>query len=145
MGFLLGWIIQKRWLSLTAFVLLLGGAVILPRLPAPISYLWVLLPALLVTAVIYEGLARLTPMSFRLRLALALWMGFSALVLTLGIVLSDSIQGLLIPALAFFSLLMVAGSIVVLAAYRRSVVDRAPNAAADHDRVAVDRDRLGGA
>jgi hypothetical protein len=107
--------------------------------------LWVLLPALLMTAVIYEGPARLTAMSFRLRLALALWMGFSALVLTLGIVLSDSIQGLLIPALAFSSLLMVAGSIVVLAAYRRSVVDRTPNAAADHDRVAVDRDRLGGA
>jgi hypothetical protein len=153
-GFLLGWIIQKRWLTLAAFLLLPAGAIILPRLPAPISYLWVLYPALLVTAVVYEGPARLTGMSSRLRLVLALWMGFSTFVLTLGIIASDSIQGLLIPAVATFVVLALGGMSVVLAISGRqirrdtstgSVVDSTPNAAADHDRVAVDRDRLGGA
>jgi len=153
-GFFLGWIIQKRWLTIASFLLLPAGAIILPRLPAPISYLWVLYPALLVTAGVYEGPARLTGMSSRLRLALALWMGFCTLVVTLGIVLSDSIPGLLIPAVASFAVLALGGMSVLLAISGRqirretltgSVVDRTPNAAADRDRVPIDRDRLGGA
>jgi hypothetical protein len=75
----------------------------------------VLYPALLVTAVVYEGPARLTGMSSRLRLVLALWMGFSTFVLTLGIIASDSIQGLLIPAVATFVVLALGGMSVVLA------------------------------
>ncbi len=106
MGIVLGWIVQKHWLTLTAFLLLLIGFFTLPRLPVPISYLVFLLPVLFLMALLYEGSAqfglRLGP---RLRLAWVLWMGFSTGVLMAGIVLGGSSQALFAASVAAFAVL----------------------------------------
>jgi len=91
LGIFVGWIVQKRWMTITAFVLVFAGAFTLPRLPSPVSYSVLLPPVLLVMAIIYEsGQLPGLSISRRLRLALALWMGFSVLVLMAGIVLAGS-------------------------------------------------------
>lgn len=114
MGVWLGWIIQKRWLTLAAFVLLLVGALTLPRLPVPFSYLFVLLPALFLMATLYEVIAqfglRLSP---RLRLAWVLWMGFSTTVLMAGIVFGGSSQALFVASVAAFAVLTMPSIIAV--------------------------------
>ena len=56
MGIFLGWIVQKRWLTLTTFLLTLVGAFTLPHLPAPYSYLFAVPPAGLLAAVMGCGL-----------------------------------------------------------------------------------------
>ena len=106
MGIFVGWIIQKRWMTIIAFVLMLVGAFTLPRLPSPFSYAVFITPVLLVMAIIYEGGSLPGIMiSLRLRLALALWMGFSVLVLMAGIVLAGS-SGLIATIAIFFVLAM---------------------------------------
>jgi len=111
-GIVIGWIIQKRWRTITAFVLMVVGVFTLPRLPSPVSYMVLVPPVLLVMAIIYEGgsLPGVT-ISSRLRLALALWMGFSVLVLMTGIVLAGS-SGL-IATIAIFFVLAIAGVLTI--------------------------------
>jgi len=113
-GIFLGWIIQKRWMTMTAFLLTFAGALTLPRLPSPLSYTVLLPPVLLVMAMMYEGgsLPGLG-ISRRLRLALALWMGFSVLVLMVGIVLASSSPSRLIAAVAIFFVLALAGVMTI--------------------------------
>lgn len=104
MGIFIGWIVQKRWMTIAAFLLMLVGAFTLPRLPSPISYSVLLPPVLLVMVIIYEsGQMPGLSISRRLRLALALWMGFSVLVLMAGIVLAGS-SGLIATIAVFFVL-----------------------------------------
>jgi len=88
------------------------GVFTLPRLPSPVSYMVLVPPVLLVMAIIYEGgsLPGVT-ISSRLRLALALWMGFSVLVLMTGIVLAGS-SGL-IATIAIFFVLAIAGVLTI--------------------------------
>jgi hypothetical protein len=106
LGIFVGWIVQKRWMTIAAFVLMLTGALTLPRLPSPVSYSVLLPPVLLVMAIIYES-GQLPGLSIgrRLRLALALWMGFSVLVLMAGILLAGS-SGLIATIAIFFVLAM---------------------------------------
>jgi hypothetical protein len=113
-GILVGWIIRKRWKTATAFVATLVGVLTLPSLPSPASYAVLVPPILLVMAIIYEGgsLPGLT-ISSRLRLALALWMGFSVLVLMAGIVFVSSSSSGLIATIATFVLLAMAGVLAV--------------------------------
>jgi len=90
-GIFVGWIVQKRFLTLAAVILNVVAAFTLPRLPQPFSYLFVVAPALLLTAVIYEGFAWMqVRIGRQVRLAFALWMGFSVLVLETGILFSAS-------------------------------------------------------
>ncbi len=110
MGIFVGWIIQKRWLTLTAFLLCVVGVFIFPRFPAPLNYVGLLAPVLLLMAVIYEGSARFgLRIGSRLRVAWALWIGLSALVLMGGIAVSGSSPALFIAAVAAFSVLAMAG------------------------------------
>src|SRR5579872_1036198 len=103
MGIFVGWIIQKRRLTAAAFVVTMIGAFTLPSLPPAASYTVLVPPVLLVMAIIYEGgsLPGLT-LSSRLRLALALWMGFSVLVLMAGIVFAGSSSSGLVATIAVF-------------------------------------------
>jgi hypothetical protein len=121
-GIFVGWIIQKRWRTITASVLMLVGVFTLPRLPSPVSYTVLLLPVLLVMAIMYEGgsLAGLT-ISSRLRLAFALWMGFSVLVLMAGIVFASSSSSGLIATIAIFVVLAMAGVVAIGLLHRRQV------------------------
>ena len=115
MGIFLGWIVQRRWLTLGAFLLCVVGVLTLPRLPAPLSSLWVLLPGVLLSAVIYEGGAVLgLKVSQGLRLTFALWMGFSALLLLVGIVLAGSSTTLFAAAVAAFVVLAMSGVVAML-------------------------------
>jgi hypothetical protein len=113
-GIFVGWIVQKRWLTLTAFLLLLIGSFTLPRLPVPFNYLFFLLPAFFLMAVLYEvsvqfGL-RLSP---RLRLAWVLWMGFSTIVLMTGITLGGSNQAFFFASVAAFAVLTIPSIIAI--------------------------------
>jgi len=120
----LGWIIRKRWMTIAAFALTFIGAFTLPRLPSPASYTVLLPPVILVMAIIYEGssLPRLT-ISSPLRLALALWMGFSVLVLMAGIVFASSSSAGLIATIAIFSVLAMAGVLTIGVLHRRQLRD----------------------
>jgi hypothetical protein len=114
LGIFVGWIIQKRWMTITAFVLMFAGAFTLPRLPSPLSYTVLLPPVLLVMASIYEG-GSLPGLSInsRLRLALALWMGFCVLLLMAGIVFAGSSSSGLIATIAIFFVLAMAGGLTI--------------------------------
>ncbi|HZK73026.1 MAG TPA: hypothetical protein VFD88_03395 [Clostridia bacterium] len=124
MSVFLGWIIRKRWMTIAAFALTFIGAFTLPRLPSPASYTVLLPPVILVMAIIYEGssLPRLT-ISSPLRLALALWMGFSVLVLMAGIVFASSSSAGLIATIAIFSVLAMAGVLTIGVLHRRQLRD----------------------
>jgi hypothetical protein len=121
-GIFLGWIIQKRWMTMTAFVLTFVGVLTLPRLPLPFNFTVLAPPVLLAMATIYEGgsLPGLG-MSRQLRLALTLWIGFGVLVLLVGIVFAGSNSSLAIAAIAIACVLMSAGLITVAAIHRRQV------------------------
>lgn len=122
MGALLGWLVQKRWLTLTTFLVTLVGALALPRLPLPYSYSFVVLPAGLLAAMIYEGPATLgLRVDQQLRIAWALWMGLSALVLTVGIMISGSTAIGLVAGIAVFSVMITASVLFVGRAYRRAL------------------------
>jgi hypothetical protein len=79
-----------------------------------------------IMAIIYEGgsLPGLT-ISSRLRLALTLWMGFSVLVLTAGIVFAGSSSSGLITTIAIFVVLAVAGVLTIAILHRRQLRDAA--------------------
>src|SRR5260370_10438279 len=102
------------------------GAFTLPRLPSPASYTVLLPPVILIVAIIYEGgsLPGLT-VSSRLRLALALWMGLSALVLMAGIVFASSSASGLIATIAIFFVLGMAGVLTNGLVHRRQLLDTA--------------------
>ena len=122
MGIFVGWIVQKRWLTLTAFLLLLIGSFTLPRLAVPFNYLFFLLPAFFLMAVLYEvsgqfGL-RLSP---RLRLAWVLWMGFSTTVLMAGIVLGGSNQAFFLASVAAFAVLTMPSIIAIALIHGRTL------------------------
>ncbi len=120
MGILLGWIVQKRWLTLAAFLLNVAAVFVVPRLPVPFSYLWFVAPILLVVALFYEvGRAIGLKLSQRMRLIFALWMGFSTLVLMLGIAFSGSNPMVLIVSIAVFSVLAMSGTLTVGVAFGR--------------------------
>jgi len=123
-GIFVGWIIRKRWMTIAAFALTLVGAFTLPRLPSPASYTVLLAPVVLIMAVIYESgsLPGLT-ISLRLRLALALWMGFSVLVLMAGIAFANSTSLGLIATIAIFSMLAMAGVLTIGVLHRRQLRD----------------------
>lgn len=114
MGIFVGWIVQKRWMTITALVLMLVGAFTLPRLPSPVSYAVLVPPVLLVMAIIYEG-GSLPGLSIspRLRLALTFWMGFSVLVLMAGIVFAGSSSSGLIVTISIFVVLAMAGVVTI--------------------------------
>ncbi len=124
MGIFVGWIIRKRWMTIAAFALTFVGAFTLPRLPSPASYAVLLRPVILVMAIICESssLPGLT-ISSRLRLALALWMGFSVLVLMAGIVFVSSSSSGLIATIAIFSVLAMAGVLTIGILHRRQLRD----------------------
>jgi hypothetical protein len=113
-GIFIGWIVQKRWMTATAFVITVIGAFTLPSLPSPANYTVLVPPVLLLMAIIYEGgsLPGLS-ISSRLRLALALWMGFSVLVLMAGIVFIGSSSSGLIATIAVFFVLAMAGVLTI--------------------------------
>jgi hypothetical protein len=125
-GLFVGWIFQKRWMTISAFVLMLVGAFTLPRLPSPVSYAVLIPPVLLVMAIIYEGgsLPGLI-ISSRLRLALALWMGFSVLVLMAGIVFAGSSSSGLIATISIFVVLAMAGVLTISVIRSRQLHDSA--------------------
>jgi hypothetical protein len=126
-GIFVGWIIQKRWMTATAFAVTVIGAFTLPSLPSPASYTVLVPPVLLLMAIIYEGGGSLPGLtiSSRLRLALALWMGFSALVLMAGIVFAGSSSSGLIATIAVFFVLAMAGVITIGVLHGRELRDRA--------------------
>src|SRR6202521_4140566 len=113
-------------MTATAFVVTLIGVFTLPSLPSPASYTVLVPPVLLVMAIIYEGgsLPGLT-ISSRLRLALALWMGFSVLVLIAGIVFAGSSSLGLIATIAIFVVLAVAGVLTICLLHPRPRLDAA--------------------
>lgn len=126
MGIFVGWIVQKRRMTATAFVVTVIGAFMLPSLPSPASYTVLVPPVLLLVAIIYESgsLPGLT-ISSRLRLALALWMGFSGLVLMAGIVFAGSSSSGLIATIAVFSVLAMAGVLTIGVLHGRQLRDAA--------------------
>jgi len=113
-------------MTTSAFVLMLVGAFTLPRLPSPVSYAVLIPPVLLVMAIIYEGgsLPGLTIRS-RLRLALALWMGFSVLVLMAGIVFAGATSLGLIATISIFVVLAMAGVLTISVIRGRQLRDSA--------------------
>jgi hypothetical protein len=121
-GIFVGWIIRKRWMTIAAFALTFVGAFTLPSLPSPASYTVLVPPVLLVLAIIYEGgsLPGLN-ISSRLRLALALWMGFSVFVLMAGIVFASSSSSGLIATIAIFCVLAMAGVLTIGILHRRQL------------------------
>lgn len=111
-------------MTIAAFTVTLVGAFTLPRLPSPASYTVLLPPVILIVAIIYEGgsLPGLT-VSSRLRLALALWMGLSVLVLMAGIVFASSSASGLIATIAIFFVLAMAGVLTIGLVHRRQLRD----------------------
>ena len=111
-------------MTVTAFVVTVGGALTLPSLPSPASYTVLVLPVLLVMAIIYEGgsLPGLT-MSSQLRLALALWIGFSVFVLMAGIMIAGSSSSGLIATIAIFFVLAMAGVLTIGVLHGRQLRD----------------------
>jgi phosphoglycerol transferase MdoB-like AlkP superfamily enzyme len=121
-GIFLGWIIQKRWMTIIAVVLTVVGTFTLPRLGSPFSYTVLVLPVLLAMATIFESVS--LPglgISRQLRLALTLWIGFGVVVLLAGIVFAGSNSSLSVAAIATASVLMSAGVITIAAMHRRQV------------------------
>jgi hypothetical protein len=106
-GILLGWIIQKRWLTLIAFVLAVVAVFAFSGFSAPLRYMGLVAAVLLFVAVIYEGSDRFgLKIGKRLRLAWAAWMGFSMAALMVGIALGGSNQAMLVASVALFVLLV---------------------------------------
>jgi hypothetical protein len=121
-GILLGWIIQKRWLTLVGFGLFVGA--VLASVSAPVKYLSLVAAVLLFMAVIYEGSGRLgMKIGKRLRLAWASWMAFSMAVLLAGAVLGGSNPTTLVISLAAFLLLVTPGLIFMRVVHARGLRD----------------------
>lgn len=79
---------------------------------------------------IYEGGAALgLKVSRRIRLTFALWMGFSALVLLVGIVLAGSNTTLFVVAVAAFVVLAMSGVVaMVVVVARQARLEKSPSA-----------------
>jgi hypothetical protein len=108
-----GGLFRDVWLSIGAFLLVLVALLVLPWLPAPLTYFWPLTPVLLLIATVYESSARFgVPVSQRLRLIVALWsglwMGLAGLSLMLGLLARWS-AALLVAAVATGFVLGMAG------------------------------------
>jgi hypothetical protein len=122
-GIFVGWIVQKRWFTIAAVFLLVVGLVAIPHLPPPINALWVLLPAALLTAAIYEWTAFVGPgLGPRTRLAGALCMGLGAMVFAAGIVFWKSNPAVFWAGGAAFLLLEMIGLIWMAATNRNYVL-----------------------
>jgi hypothetical protein len=128
-GILLGWIVQKRWLTLGAVLLCVVGLIAIPHLPATLRAVWVVLPGILFAAITYDGAGTLLgkELYVRARLFYALCEGAAALVLGLGITFADSNPQLLIGAVVVSVVLFVAGLLPLAVKYRR-LVRRNPDA-----------------
>jgi hypothetical protein len=119
-GIFLGWIVQKRWLTLVAFVLNVLAFFTLTRLPIPYSYLIALPPALWIFALFYEGSAGPgLRIGSRMRLAWGVWMGVSVLLLMLGIMLANSNGWILITTVIVFAAMVMAGALAAGIAHAR--------------------------
>jgi len=122
-GILLGWIVQKRWLTLGAVLLCVVGLIAIPHLPAPITAVWVVFPGILFAAITYEGAGTFLGKTLyvRARLFYALCEAAAALVLGLGITFADANPQVLVGAVVVFVVLFVAGLLPLAVKYRRLV------------------------
>lgn len=120
-GIILAWIVQKRWLTLGAFLLSVLAFFTLPRLPTPFSYLVLIPPVVFIVALLYEGPALGLKITKRLRLILALGMGLAVGLLIVGVVLSDSNPTVLILSVAVFAVIAMSILLGVGIAYGRQL------------------------
>jgi hypothetical protein len=129
MGVVLGWIVRRRWLTLGAVLLCALGLIAIPRLPAPISAIWVVLPGILFAAITYEGAGTLLGKTLytRARLLYALCEGAAVLVLGVGITFPNSNLQVLAGVFVAFVVLFLAGLLPLAVTYRR-LVRRNPEA-----------------
>jgi len=132
-GIILGWVVQRRWLTLAAVLLCVIGLVAIPNLPAPMRTIWVVLPGILFGAITYEGAGTLLGPSLytRARLFFAAAVGMAATVLAVGITFADSNPHVLVGAIGVFFVLWVAG-LLPLAVKHRTLVRRRGNAPVIH-------------
>ena len=122
MGIFLAWIVQKRWLTLCAFLLNVVALFTVTRLPKPFSYLVVITPVIFIVALLYEiGPGLGLKMTQRLRLTLAFGMGLAVGLLMVGIVLSDSNPAVFIFSLGVFVVLAMSIVLGVGIAYGRQL------------------------
>ena len=122
MGILLGWIIQKRWLTLIAFVLFVAAVFAFSGFSAPVRYMSLVAAVLLFMAVIYEGSDRFgLKIGKRLRLAWAAWMAFSMAVLLAGATLGGSNQTMLVATVAIVLLLVMPSIIFMRVVHARGL------------------------
>ncbi|HYR53572.1 MAG TPA: hypothetical protein VEQ13_01505 [Methylomirabilota bacterium] len=121
MGIFLSWIIQKRWITGVAFVVLLVSAFTVARAPLPWRYAFALAPGLFLMAILYEGVLAFPVLRHlvtdRQRLAMATWMGLVTVVFLLGVMLVG--DGGFVAILIVSSVLYSAGIIAPAIAVRR--------------------------
>src|SRR6266581_4993111 len=121
MGIFLSWIIQKRWMTGVAFVVLLVSAFTVARAPLPWRYAFAVAPGLLMSAILYEGVLAFPALrqlvTNRQRLALAIWMGLVTVVFLLGVMLAGA--GGFVAIVIVSSALYSAGIIALAIAVRR--------------------------
>lgn len=136
-GILLGWIVQKRWLTLVAVFLCLLGLVVIPHLPAPLNVVWVVLPGILFAAISYEGSGFLLGPSLyvRTRLLYAICAGTAVLLLAVGVAFADSNPRVLLVAFVGFIVVWFSGSLPIVVTYqalvRRQRIGRANSRRSD--------------
>jgi hypothetical protein len=126
MGIFLGWIVRRRWLTLGATLLCVIGLFVIPRLPAPINLIWVVLPGVLFAAISYEGSGFLLGPSLylRTRVLYATCAGTAVLVLAVGVTFAGSNPYVLLGAVVVFIVIWFAGSVPMLVKYRAVVRGR---------------------
>lgn len=126
MGLVLGWIVQKRWLTLGAVLLCVIGLVVIPYLPVPLKVIWVVLPGILFAAITYEGGGSLLGKALHppARLLYAATTGAAVLVLAVGVTFADSNPRVLIGAVLVFIVLWTAGLLPLAVKYRTVVRSR---------------------
>jgi hypothetical protein len=122
-GILLGWIFQRRWLTLGAVLLCLIGLFAIPQLPGPLRPIWVVLPGILLAAITYEGAGTLLGrgLFIRARLLYAAFAGMAVLVLAVGITFADTNPPGLVAAVVVAIVLWFAGLLPLALRYRRLV------------------------
>src|SRR5487761_1165949 len=111
--------VRRRWLTATAGILLTVGLLVSPFLPAEFAGVWLLLPAPVVAAGIYES--SIPGQRQKLDLAWALWMGFCVLILGSGLMLAGSKPSLFIAAVVACCVLSLGGVFLL-----RAVAVRGP-------------------
>jgi hypothetical protein len=125
-GLFLGWIVQKRWLTLGAVLLCVIGLVVIPYLPVPLNTIWVVLPGILFAAITYEGGGTLLGKALlpRARLLYAATTGMAVLVLAVGVTFADANPRVLLGAVVIFIALWIAGLLPLAVKYRSLVRNR---------------------